>query len=349
MKPTNFHRLGFTPAILALLIMLARSAEAQFVYTNDNDGITITKYTGPGGAVTIPDMIDGLPVTRIGDSAFGESSLTAVVIPDGVTGIGNSAFSSCYQLAEVTIGDSVTNIGYGAFSGCTSLASIVVPDNVVTIEEWAFFSSGLSTVSIGDGVTSIGRVAFSFCSNLRSITLGSSVRYIGDLAFTYCTSLRGLYFKGNAPELGVYVFEEIDKTIVYYLPGTTGWESTFGGRVAVFWNPRILTSDSSFGVRAGQFGFTINGSRDLAIVVEACTDLAHPVWTPLGTNTLAGGSSYFSDSNWVHWTSRVYRLRARERNRPHSLGGAKGRWRQTPKGNEPPVAPDPQSFVNRNS
>ena len=51
----------------------------------------------------------------------------------------------------------------------------------------------------------------------------------------------------------------------------------------------------NFGVRAGQFGFTITGASGLVIVVEECADLANPVWSPVGTNTLAGGSSYFSD------------------------------------------------------
>jgi len=308
-NPQTHLRLGFT-ATLLLLFAISAAAQTQFSYTNDNGGITITKYNGPGGAVIIPDTIDGLPVTRIGASAFSESMLTAVVIPNSVTSIGGSAFSSCGSLTNVTIGNSVTIIGDRAFSGCTSLSSIIVPDSVITVEEWAFFSSGLTRVSIGNGVTSIGRIAFSFCSNLRSITIGSSVTNIGDLAFTYCASLMGVYFKGNAPNLGKYVFEEFDKTIVYYLPGTTGWTSTFGGRAAVLWNPTVATSDTSFGVRAGQFGFNISGNRDLVIVVEACTNLSNPVWTPVGTNTLTGGSSYFSDSHWADHTTRAYRLRS---------------------------------------
>jgi hypothetical protein len=211
-------------------------------------------------------------------------------------------------LTNVLIGNGVTNIGVRAFSGCWSLSSIVVPDNVITVEEWAFFSSGLTRVSIGDGVTSVGRIAFSFCSALRNITFGRSVTNIGDTAFSYCTSLRGVYFKGNAPELGLHVFEEFDPTIVYYLPGTTGWTSTFGGRTTVLWNPTVVTSDGSFGVREGQFGFNISGNKDLVIVVEACTDLGNPFWTPVGTNILAEGYSYFSDSHWADYPTRIYRL-----------------------------------------
>ena len=92
---------------------------------------------------------------------------------------------------------------------------------------------------------------------------------------------------------------------VYYLPRTTGWTSTFGGRPTVLWNPQA----QNLGVQANQFGFTITGTSNLVIVVEACTDLANPVWSPLGTNTLTGGSSYFSDPQWTNYPARFYRMR----------------------------------------
>ena len=98
---------------------------------------------------------------------------------------------------------------------------------------------------------------------------------------------------------------------VYYLPGTTGWGTTFGGRPTVLWNPQVQTSDASFGVRTNRFGFTITwASEQLVIVVEACTNLANPVWSPVGTNTLTGGSSYFSDPQWTNYPARFYRLRS---------------------------------------
>ena len=83
----------------------------------------------------------------------------------------------------------------------------------------------------------------------------------------------------------------------------------FPYRPAVLWNPQVLTSDASFGVRAGQFGFTITGTSGLVIVVEASADQANPVWTSVGTSTLTDGSSYFSDPEWANYSSRFYRLR----------------------------------------
>ena len=71
----------------------------------------LVKYTGNGGDVVIPEG-----VTSIGDWAFYEcSSLTSVTIPDGVTSIEDDAFRYCENLTSVTISDSVTSIGDWAF------------------------------------------------------------------------------------------------------------------------------------------------------------------------------------------------------------------------------------------
>jgi len=51
------------------------------------------------------------------------------------------------------------------------------------------------------------------------------------------------------------------------------------------------------------------GTSGLVIVVEACTNLANPIWTPLQTNTLIGGSFYFGDPAWTNYPGRFYRLR----------------------------------------
>jgi hypothetical protein len=137
---------------------------------------------------------------------------------------------------------------------------------------------------------------------------GLPVTSIGDLAFYECTSPTSVYFQGNAPSLGLGVFQDANNATVYYLPGTAGWGTTFGGRPAVLWNPQVQTSGASFGVRTNRFGFTISGTSGLVIVVEACKNLAHPAWSPVRTNTLTGGSSYFSDAQWTNYPDRFYRL-----------------------------------------
>jgi hypothetical protein len=74
------------------------------------------------------------------------------------------------------------------------------------------------------------------------------------------------------------------------------------------WNARVQSGDR-FGVFSNRFGFTIAGASNLVVVVEGCTNLVHPVWVPLETNTLAQGLYYFSDPAWSNYPARFYRVR----------------------------------------
>ena len=122
--------------------------------------------------------------------------------------------------------------------------------------------------------------------------------------------MTSVYFEGNAPSLGQDVFSGADNVTVYYQPGATGWGATFGGRPTAVWKPQVQTGAASFGVRTNQFGFDISWASDRVIVVDACTNLAEPVWSPVSTNTLAGGLSSFSDPQWADYPVRFYRLSA---------------------------------------
>jgi hypothetical protein len=240
----------------------------------------------------------GNSVTNIGSDAFYDcSSLVSVTIPDNVTSIGDSAFSFCAKMSNVTIGSSVVSIGNSAFKYCTNLSNVTIPDSVTSVEDYAFeYCTHLTNVTIGNSVASIGNYTFVSCTNLASLTIPSSVINIGDYAISDCTSLRGVYFQGNTPNIGASVFSGNTNTTVYYLPGTTGW------------NPEVQRSGASFGVRTNCFGFNITGSNHLSIVVLASTNLAQGAWSPVSTNTIAGGLSYFSDPQWTNYPSRFYRL-----------------------------------------
>src|SRR5215475_2218309 len=166
-----------TGVALVLCLMFIGAAHAQdFTYTNNNGTITITGYTGAGGAVNIPANIIGLPVTAIGDWAFYSTSLTSVDIPSSITSIGDYAFDSCFSLTSVTIPDSVTNLGVYAFPWCYSLTNLTIGNSVTAIGYWAFYEcKSLTQVTIPDSVTSVGFWAFAASDLLTNITLGKSV------------------------------------------------------------------------------------------------------------------------------------------------------------------------------
>jgi hypothetical protein len=138
---------------------------------------------------------------------------------------------------------------------------------------------------------------------------GLPVTRIQPSAFADCPSLTAAYFQGNAPSADWLYFSD-ENTVVYYLPKTTGWESTFGGRPTELWKPQVQTIDASFGIRTNRFGFNVTWANGMVVAMETCTNLANPIWIPLQTNTLSGGGSYFSDPQWKAYPGRFYRLRA---------------------------------------
>jgi hypothetical protein len=209
------------------------------------------------------------------------------------------------------LGNGLTTIGNGAFGLCTSLTAIVIPNGVSDIKNLAFQGcSSLSSVMFGSNVSNIGDYAFSGCA-ITNITFPKSIAGIGLGAFIDCPIASGIYFDGNAPNIGSYppgsIFSATN-AICYYLPGTTGWGSTFDGIPTQILAPQIVTKDVFFGVRTNQFGFNITSPTNVTLVVQACTNLLSPIWQPLQTISLTNNSAYFSDPQWTNYPGRFYRL-----------------------------------------
>ena len=168
----------FMVSVLALSIVLIGGPTAfagesgGFTYEISNAQTTITKYSGEGGNVVIPNTLGGYPVTVIGGGAFFKANLTSVTIPNTVNSIEGD--------------DSVG----GAFEFCTELTNVSIPNSVTKISTRAFAScEGLPGITIPNSVTSIGDHAFEDCISLPSITIPNSVKSIGAGAFTLCKGL----------------------------------------------------------------------------------------------------------------------------------------------------------------
>ena len=142
-------------------IVSSGSCGSSVTYELDENGLLVISGSGDMGIYqgitycpwhaqreNIKTVIIKNGVTSIGDGAFsGCTSLTAVTIPDSVTSIGDAAFYECTSLTAVTIPDSVTSIRESAFSGCTSLTAITIPDSVTSIGNGAFYECTGLTIS----------------------------------------------------------------------------------------------------------------------------------------------------------------------------------------------------------
>jgi len=175
--------------VLLATLLAAPAAHAQFNLTTNNGAITITGYTGSGGAVIIPDQISGLPVTGIGDWAFYSTGVINVTISDTVTNIGDGAFFDCESLTNIAIGANVASIGDWAFAFCSSLTNVNFRGNPPVLGGTNVFYGDSATVnylpgSAGWGPTFGGLgavlwnppVPFNYTANNSTITI---IRYTG--------------------------------------------------------------------------------------------------------------------------------------------------------------------------
>jgi lysophospholipase L1-like esterase len=252
---SSWHKLLLILCGMAHPVSAAQSGD--FTYTVNGSAITLTGYTGPGGDVSIPDVINNQPVTAIAAKAFqNKPGLTGVTIPASVTSIVTSAFSIDSNLTAITVdgfntvyssvdgvlfnrsqttllkcpgGKSgsytipagVTSIANSAFASCTSLGSVTIPPSVTSIEAAAFSNcTGLTDVVLSSSLTSITDHTFNACANLGSIVIPGNVTTIGSSAFLSCAKLASVSFPAGLTQIGNNAFQSCTGLSSITLPAT---------------------------------------------------------------------------------------------------------------------------------
>ena len=224
-------------------LVVENSATNDISWSIDGNGnIRPTDKSKVSGAIEIPSVWDGKPVTGIGSFAFrncssltsvtfaedsqltsigywafiGCNSLTSINIPSSVTSIGKNAFDSCTSLTSVNFaeGSKLNNIGYWAFIGCNSLTSINIPSSVTSIGGSAFESCTSLTIVNFDNdsqLTTIGAQAFFNCCSLKTIAIPSGLTQIGPNAFNECIALKSIIIPSSITSIGETAFGNCDK------------------------------------------------------------------------------------------------------------------------------------------
>ena len=162
------------------------------------DGV-LKEYRGLDTDVIVPEG-----VTAIGENAFKlrTYSINSIVLPSSLKIVGIRAFSGCSKLTSIQLPEGLEEIGERAFSSCSSLTSIQLPEGIKTIGKSAFSSCyNLKSIQLPEGIEEIGNNAFEFCHGLESIGVPASVKRIGAKAFFSCTSLSNIIIPDSVTEI----------------------------------------------------------------------------------------------------------------------------------------------------
>lgn len=203
------------------------------------------------GSIVVPQTYNNKAVKVIEDNAFsGLSNIEQIIIQDGVTQIGECAFSCSFSKGSLTLPDIVISIDNKAFKDCKYLNTIIMNNgnekykcvnnclididnkillrggkdsiipsdgSVTSIGEYAFCRSDITTVEIPSSIISVGSNAFYGCGSLKSATINEGVQNIGDSAFQLCTDLTAIEIPNSVNNIGSYVFKQclyLEKAVI---------------------------------------------------------------------------------------------------------------------------------------
>lgn len=195
-----------------------------------NKGYEILGLVDPNiDELIIPETILGKRVYRIGESAFEENAFTRILLPEGLTSIGSSAFFHSSKAKEIIIPSTVNQIQYCAFSGSSftrvefkgdvlelgdsfgglpNLKEIVLPEGFKELPFRGFWlNETIEEINLPEGLRVISSQAFNKCTNLKKVTLPHSLKRISDSAFYRCPNIQEVYYRGSQEEKEKIIIE----------------------------------------------------------------------------------------------------------------------------------------------
>ncbi len=147
----------------------------------------------------------------IDKSAFQQSGINSITLPNGITTIGDQAFQKCTKLTSINLPSSLTSIGGSAFNGCSTLSTInfAASYTALTIGSNAFYDCKLAeTITLTEGITTIGKNAFnhssSFTSLLQNLKLPTTATFTDNIANEYTTVTRKVDINWNGSNWATY-------------------------------------------------------------------------------------------------------------------------------------------------
>ncbi len=208
----------------------------EYEITGDPAVAAITRYTGAGGAVSIPATLGGYSTAIIRHDAFNYGNgvfTTSVIIPGSVHTVENYAFANCDDLVVVSIGSGVSSVGEAAFYNCHNLEAIqvhlsnpiyssingILYDEAITaLIKCPSAKSGDMTVP--DTVTSLHDGSFDDCRFIENLALGSGLTEIGDYMFESADDLKTVTFSSGSQlhTIGERAFSECESLESFDIP-----------------------------------------------------------------------------------------------------------------------------------
>lgn len=236
-------------ALLATALLVCLSI--CFALADDSCGPNLTWALSDTGVLTISgtgEMSD----CRYGSAPWKGEKIKKVVIEEGVTSIGDSAFYWCRELESVQLPESLVTISDNAFENCSNLVTINIPSGLQSIGKWAFYGcENLAALDLNEGLQTIGELAFCDCKKITKLIIPSSVVSISDdRTFKGCAKLTSIEVaEGNPNYCSVDgVLFSKDMTVLLCYPAGKADTSyvvpdsvTKINSYAFYWNENIIS------------------------------------------------------------------------------------------------------------